>query len=33
MDRIAGILKDAGFRYATLELSGYEMGSLNKRVK
>ncbi len=32
MDRMADILKKAGFRYAALELSGYEMGSLNKRI-
>ena len=32
MDRVDGILKDAGFKYATLELGGYSMGSLNKQL-
>ena len=31
MDRLATIIKDAGFKYAVLELGGYEMGSLNKQ--
>lgn len=31
MDRLAAIIKDAGFKYAVLELGGYEMGSLNKQ--
>jgi uncharacterized protein len=31
MDKLATIIKDAGFKYAVLELGGYEMGSLNKQ--
>lgn len=32
MDAAAKIIRDSGFRYAALELSGYEMGSLNRQV-
>lgn len=32
MDKVNEIIKDAGFLYATLDLAGYRMGSLNEEV-
>jgi uncharacterized protein len=32
MDRIATRLKEFGFKYVTMELQGYETGSLNKEI-
>lgn len=32
MDRVNEMMKDAGFRYAALDLAGYRMGSLNDEV-
>ncbi|MCB6993812.1 ATP-dependent sacrificial sulfur transferase LarE [bacterium 210820-DFI.6.37] len=33
MDRVDQLIKDAGFLYAALDLSGYRMGSLNEEIK
>ena len=32
MDHVCRLMKDAGFLYATLDLEGYRMGSLNEEV-
>ena len=32
MDHVVQLMKDAGFLYATLDLAGYRMGSLNEEV-
>jgi uncharacterized protein len=32
MDHVTRIIKDCGFLYATLDLEGYRMGSLNEEV-
>lgn len=33
MDRVDKLVKDAGFLYAALDLSGYRMGSLNEEIE
>lgn len=33
MDRVNQAIKDAGFLYATLDLGGYRMGSLNEEIE
>lgn len=33
MDKVNHVIKDAGFLYATLDLGGYRMGSLNEEIE
>ncbi|MCQ4636680.1 ATP-dependent sacrificial sulfur transferase LarE [Anaerovorax odorimutans] len=33
MDRVSALVKDAGFLYVTLDLTGYRMGSLNEEIE